>query len=88
MSEFKIEKGIQVPAVEPHRKYPWPEMDDGDSVLIPWNGPDKAAYRNNVTTSAGSWLRRNRPDLRRVTRGEESGLRIWFVSRAAEASAD
>jgi len=35
MSEFKIEKGVSIPDVEP--KYPFSEMDIGDSFEFPKN---------------------------------------------------
>jgi hypothetical protein len=69
-----IDKGVPVPPSS-GTKYPFGDMEDGDSFLVPVE--DKI----NVLNSARQWIRRNRDDLRIVSRTLEEGVRIWFVKK-------
>ena len=67
MSDFKIEKGIPVPVKIRKRKYPFREMEVGDSIMI-------AGMR---AASQISWAVARHKPKRFVTRVEEDGLRVW-----------
>ena len=88
MSDYKIEKGIAIPPPWGGRgtKYPWPDMQPGDSVLIPMTEADKERLRagrgsSGAYQAARSWVRHNRPDWKIVGRRESDAVRIWFVER-------
>lgn len=67
---IKIDKSIP-PPVAKTTKYPWAEMEVGDSFLI-------EAARSSATSLAGSASARYAPK-RFVSRKEGSGRRIWRV---------
>lgn len=73
---YKIEKGVEIPerGHGPGRTsiYPWADMGDGDSTVVP-------VYSRNA---ASGWLQRNRPGWKAITRTEGDGMiRVWFVDR-------
>ena len=70
--EFKIEKGIPMPPVVKNgiaeKKYPWLQMEVGDSFLIP-DKPSRAV---------GSLIAsHNRNGKRFACRTVEGGTRVW-----------
>lgn len=67
--EIKIDKGIPMPSFSGKRKYPWLEMEVGDSFLFP-RGMTKAGAR--ATSSSAS--RRYAPKKFRT-----KGNRCWRV---------
>ena len=89
---FKVEKDIPIPP--PGKggkgrggsdcKYPWPEMEVGDSVWLPLLSPKSFA---SLINSSRSWFIRNKPHLKVVTRieykgkgkNEQKGVRVWVV---------
>ena len=86
-----IEKDLPVPSAKYGRSviYPWPQMEDGDSFLLPWvEGITRIQAQNKANSAATGWLYRNRPDLRVVTRCQDDGLRVWFVRRETNGVAD
>lgn len=79
MSDFEIRRGVPVPAITRDSKYPWADMEDGDSIVFPSDTATGAA------TSARSWVSRHRPDLSVVTRTFEDGaVGIWFIAQEGE----
>lgn len=66
--EFKIEKGIPVPHGLPVAKYPWPDLDVGDSILIDERGQ-----------SAASTYKRSHPWFNYMTRREGDKWRLWRI---------
>ena len=75
MSNYKIESGVPLPT-EPIRpsKYPWPQMQIGDSVEV--EGTPATA------SSARAWTARNLPTARVVARRTSGGRqRIWFAPK-------
>jgi hypothetical protein len=78
---MKIDKGIPIPRQPvPHRlRYPWPEMEPGDSFFIATAEPRKTC--NAVGASGFFWCRRNAPDRRISVRTVEGGVRAWMLSR-------
>jgi hypothetical protein len=89
MSGFKIEKGVPVPFMATgggFMAYPWPDMQHGDSILVPWtdryrkcraNG--KRSGSDSAAVSAYAWVKKNRPGWKVVTRLEGDAYRIWFL---------
>ena len=78
---YEIEKNIPIPAPAQNRKgakskYPWKEMEIGDSFFIP--NPPKATKNGYFTNVAGVASRRLK--MKFVQRAEGSGLRIWRVA--------
>lgn len=75
MEEFKIEKGIPVPARRPgNSKYPFSSMEVGDSWLMT-NTASRAGARStaaNIAKAKGGW--------KFVSRKEKDGVRFWRVS--------
>jgi hypothetical protein len=92
MAEFKVEKGVPVPDAPRHTgtKYPWPDMQHGDSVLVPWTERDRERKRKGQSTGivpiAYDWLRRNRPGWTSVSRTEGEATRIWFLDPNANGA--
>lgn len=73
--QYKIEKNKGMPRPRGHTrplKYPWNEMDVGDSILI--ESQDK--YKRDAARLA-AYSYGKRKNMRFETRWEENGLRIW-----------
>jgi len=68
---FVIEKNVPIPPPG-QTKYPWAEMEVGDSFLVP---ADKG---NSAKTAASHFIRRN-PGKKFLSRAEGDELRIWRV---------
>lgn len=69
MSGFKIEKSVPKPAPIRRRKYPWLEMEIGDSFLVPGGRTERLA---NSAHGAGK-----RYGRKFSTRSVEGGVRVW-----------
>ena len=67
---MKIEKNIPVPESTRARKYPFLEMDVGDSVYFEGEKINGRAYRAAMTTG-------RRWNQKFVARKENEGIRIW-----------
>lgn len=76
MSDFPIEKGVEIPKITRvgsggnNRKYPWNEMEIGDSFFVPG-----ANARQFGTTSQAS----KRTGKRFTMRTVEGGVRVWRI---------
>lgn len=72
---YKIEKDVPTPEKSTTRKkYPWEEMDIGDSVFVPRT--DAPYYA--VASSAYNYATRARKTFRtHRVRGEQPGTRVW-----------
>lgn len=69
MSEFKIEKGIPIPPKPNYTKYPWRDMDVGDSFYV---------AGKTIHTIRGSMVNANKRINREfVARQEGDGVRVW-----------
>lgn len=79
-----IETGIAVPRPPQAflRKYPFPDMQVGDSFFIPAKTADRIRTRNRVRVAARRHaLRRDTPKgWRFATRVVEGGIRCWRIS--------
>lgn len=79
MSDFKVEKGVRIGR---RTKYPWPDMEPGDSFLVPWDDEvPPHALQKRVHSVGARWCQNNRPDLAVRTRLRENGVRVWLVTK-------
>lgn len=79
---WNIEKKIPVPNRAWATKYPWGQMEGGDSVLFPWDERTHRKTQGSMQQSAARWLERHgRTDLYATARPEKGGVRVWFVER-------
>lgn len=80
--DFVIQTGIEIPTIQRDSKYPWDQMNDGDSIFF------DAENALAATQSARLYVKNRRPNLSVVTRSLEeggvSGTRIWFVEQSDE----
>lgn len=84
---FKIDKDIPFKDREWHQdtKYPWNEMEIGDSFLVPIENPDatRADYHrlaSNIGSVARGYSKRNpEKQLTFKPRIVEGGVRVWRV---------
>ncbi len=71
---FKIEKNIPLKATH---AYPFDQMESGDSFLIPETDSKKIGYiRAQINAMKNKY-----PNKVISTRKEETGLRVWLVSK-------
>ena len=79
MSEFKIEKGIPLaPKRRPSKstKYPWAEMEVGDSFFVPAEANvTRRALSDRVQRSAA--YAKKTLGRKFKLRSDETGVRIW-----------
>ena len=67
---YEVEKGIEIPGGG-KKKYPWDEMEVGDSFFIPGLGE----VPRNIASSAPT--HRKKRGEKYTTRKVEGGYRIW-----------
>jgi len=71
MDEFKVEKNIPIPKYSREHKYPWDEMDVGDSFYV---SQESAA---GARASASSRAKDGHGKY--ASRTVEDGCRIWRI---------
>ena len=72
---LKIEKGVPIPPATRGGAlaYPWPSMEDGDSIVV----PEQRA--SSARTSARNWVKRHRPGWASTARTLDDGsVRVWL----------
>lgn len=74
MNKFKIEKNVPIPSRAGRSKYPFEQMDKGDSFLIAATDKKAVASARSSVYSAAA-----KRKLKVVTRIEEKGLRVWMM---------
>lgn len=79
MSEFKIEKGIPVASDgrERQHKYPFAEMEVGDSFFVDNVQSGDKTYVSISSASRGYGYRHNKKFKQR---SENNGVRIWRIA--------
>ena len=76
MTEIKIDKNVPLPKLRsPLNKYPWADMQVGDSFFIP---QDPATVRASLY-SCTKWAR-IKIATRRVTENGVEGIRVWRIA--------
>ena len=82
MSEYVVESGFEVPpkmASGGQSRYPWSQMQHGDSIAVPAN------EGRNAASSAHAWVARNAPGWHAVRRTLQDGtVRIWLLDSSQE----
>lgn len=80
--KLRVEKGIPIPERVRTPKYPWGELEVGDSFFIPREENDSKRYRAYI--AAGSFSCNNAKGIRlKAVMREEggiSGTRVWRVA--------
>ncbi len=82
---YEIDNNIPMPKLSEKgiRKYPFAEMNVGDSFLIPYNISDKkeaSKIRNSVRVAGIHFGTRNERDYKYNTAIVNEGIRVWRVS--------
>ena len=72
MTDLKVEKGIEPPERKAASKYPFAEMEVGDSVLDP---NASVTEQSSVRTAAIAWGKSNNATF--SSKKVEGGVRIW-----------
>ena len=74
-----IETGVPIPTVsKPTRvKYPWADMEVGNSFLIECKPADAQKTRASLVASARSWAKRHAPRRKFSVRSVDGGVRVW-----------
>ncbi len=74
----KLEKNIPIPEVHSRIKYPWPEMEVGDSVLIQAEKGEKLYnLKRKVGPSARYYGEKTGKQFKTLLHHEENGVRVW-----------
>lgn len=76
MSNYKVEKGIPIPS---RSKYPFGEMEIGDSFLIQLNGDRVNNVQMKVNQAAKTYRSASRSDFKIKTRKTDEGLRVFRI---------
>jgi hypothetical protein len=80
---IKLDKGVPIPPRTrghgPHRKFPWEEMEIGDSFFV----PKKGKHYPQTDVSAKSYVKRHLATMagkKFAARRNSEGVRIWRVA--------
>ena len=88
MTKYQVDSGVAVPRALKGSKYPWAEMEVGDSFFVP-NGTGRGGRDtgNNACVSGRAWLRRNGLSKtfnfaqRKTVESGVKGARIWLMKK-------
>ncbi len=76
----KIEKKVEIPAVHSKHKYPWPDMQVGDSVFIKADkGKDLYNLKRKVGPSARYYGDVTGKKFKTLMIREDNGVRVWRI---------
>ncbi len=74
----KIEKKVDIPAVQSKFSFPWPDMKVGDSVLIKAEkGEDIYKLKRKIGPSARYYGEKTGKKFATLLEHENNGLRVW-----------
>lgn len=83
--EFEIEKGIPIPdkrnpggSSKGQTKYPFQEMEVGDSFLYNDKLNDEKGQRN-IANNARNWCKHHQLNWKFIARQISQGVRIWRI---------
>ena len=75
-----IEKGVTVPEVHSRIKYPWPEMNVGDSVLFEAEKGEKLYnLKRKIGPSARYYGIKTGKQFKSLLDHDANGVRVWRV---------
>lgn len=66
---MKIERGVPLPVARNQRRYPYPQLQVGESFFVP------AVTQNNIANQAYRWSRKLGRKFE--TRKRPGGVRVW-----------
>jgi hypothetical protein len=71
---YRIEKNISLWSKAVRPKYPWAELEVGDSFFIPEDD-----FQPSITSTFTSWAKKHAPGAKITTRRVDGGHRVWRV---------
>ena len=71
-----VESGIPSPRVS----YPWGEMSNGQSFVVPLNGGERKDLVANIHTSFRRFAKRSGSKAIICTRSTDNGVRVWLLN--------
>ena len=87
--QYPIDKNIPMPELRPiqnyagglgiHCKYPWANMEIGDSFFVPCKPEEKTSTVGVLGSSNLGWRKRNNMDIYFTVRREATGVRVWRI---------
>lgn len=78
---YEITSNIPVPK---RSKYPFDEMNPGDSFAVPVpSKEDGGAFANAIRTRCYAWGKKNKAQLKAYLSKDKTEVRVWLVSKAA-----
>ncbi len=87
---FEIQKNVPVVQGKgPASKYPWAQMESGDSILVPdTTGGTPEDHQRRISNNAREWIRRtaNRKGWSVKTAREGNAVRVWLVKEDREGA--
>ena len=75
-SNFEIEKDIAIPTRDAW-KYPFNEMEIGDSFFIPLNGQDSIRLHHKIKSAARHYCKSNMKSFAVRYMKQQGGIRCW-----------
>jgi hypothetical protein len=85
---FKIEKNVPLPTTDVANgdpKYPFADMEPGDSFFIPCPDKERAAIKSRVDSSIHDHVRRRKLTCKFLSRRVEGGVRVWRLGEIEAA---
>lgn len=76
---IKIDKGVPVPSAGHKNKYPFKDMEPGDSFFVSTEGQDKGNTRNRIQSCACRFAKMQNPRQQFCSRQTDDGIRCWRV---------
>lgn len=76
---FKIDKEVPVPPRPRTWRYPWENMEPGDSFFMPCKPEDAERVGNRAWTAGEAFAKRRGLDWKFTVRTVEGGARVWRV---------
>lgn len=73
--QMKIDKDVPMPKAKAKLKYPFNEMNVGDSFEVPCTKEESKAMQIKLASSSGMYGRKYGAKF--TTRQSENGIRIW-----------
>ena len=83
MSEYTVDKNVPIPPYGkegPPCKYPWYQMEPGDSFFARGEAP----LYTLLPAAGHNWCAQYRPDCTVTIRKVKGGVRVWMVKKEAE----
>lgn len=69
---IEVEKGVPIPeSKQGMPKYPWKEMEVGDSIFVPW--------AKSVSSFSAHWYAQKSTGKKFIKRAVDGGVRVWRI---------